>query len=291
MSKIPCPPPLANPNKPKLALPEGACDSHCHILGPAEVFPYAETRAYDPPDAPKEALFALHAHLGISRAVVVQASCHGLDNRAMVDALKKWPDTLRGVANLPLDCTEEQIAALDAVGVRGARFNFMSRILKAPPLEAIDKVLDKIAGFGWHTVLHFDPEQIPELKDWITGLKLPYVIDHMGRLNGSDYGNAFFEGLCDILRPENGWMKISGAERGSEQGDPWPDMVPIARALVDIAPDRILWGTDWPHPVLRQPMPDDGHLVDLLSELVPDPAVQQKVLVDNPARLYGFDAV
>ena len=285
---IPCPPPLANPSKPRLVLPEFACDSHCHIMGPAATFPYAETRAYDPPEAPFEALEALHAHLGILRAVVVQASCYGVDNRAMVDALTRRPDTLRGVACLPLDCSEDEIAELDRVGVRGARFNFMSRITKTPPLDEIDRLLARMASFGWHAVLHFDPEQIPELETWINGLTIPHVIDHMGRLNAGDYGNAYFDGLCEILRRENAWVKISGAERGSAQGDPFADMLPIAHKLIEIAPDRILWGTDWPHPVLRQPMPDDGHLVDFVADLLPDEAVRQAVLVDNPARLYRF---
>lgn len=285
---IPCPPPHPDPSRPRLLLPDGTCDSHCHVLGPAAVFPYSESRAYNPPDAPKEALFALHRHLGISRAVIVQASCHGLDNSAMIDALKTSPKTTRGVANVPLDCTEEQIAELHDAGVRGARFNFMSRILKSPPLAAIDRVLERIAPFGWHVVLHFDPDQIPVLKDWINGLTIPHVIDHMGRLSGSHYGGEYFHGLCSILERELAWMKISGAERGSEIGDPFANMVPIARALVEIAPERTLWGTDWPHPVLTKPMPDDGHLVDLLLDMVPDEATRNAILVDNPARLYGF---
>jgi predicted TIM-barrel fold metal-dependent hydrolase len=288
LTMIPCPPPDPDPSRPKIQLPDEACDSHCHILGPAARFPYSEHRAYNPPDAPKEELFALHRHLGISRAVIVQASCHGLDNSAMVEALETFPETTRGIANLPLDCTEEQIAALDRVGVRGARFNFMSRILKAPPLQAIDRVLERIAPFGWHAVLHFDAGQIPELKDWIAALSIPHVVDHMGRLCGSDYGGEYFDGLCSLMERDLAWMKISGAERGSELGDPFSDMVPIARALVEIAPDRTLWGTDWPHPVLTRPMPDDGHLVDLLLEMVPDEATRNAVLVDNPARLYGF---
>lgn len=285
---IPCPPPHPDPSRPRFLLPEGACDSHCHILGPADRFPYSDDRAYDPPDAPKERLFALHRHLGISRAVIVQASCHGLDNSAMIDALNACPLTTRGVANLALDCTEEDIAALDGAGVRGARFNFMSRILEAPPLEAIDRVLERIAPFGWHVVLHFDANQIPALKDWMKGLSIPYVVDHMGRLRASDYGGEHFRHLCEIMERDLAWVKISGAERESETGDPYPDMVPIARSLVEIAPERVLWGTDWPHPVLPRPMPDDGRLVDLLFEMVPDEAVRNAILVDNPARLYGF---
>lgn len=285
---IPCPPPHPSPSKPRFQLPEGACDSHCHIFGPADRFPYSEIRAYDPPDAPKDALFALHRHLGISHAVIVQASCHGLDNSAMIDALESHPEVTRGIASLPLDCTSDQIAALDAVGVRGARFNFMSRIIKAPPLDVIDEVFERMRPFGWHAVLHFDPDQIPGLKDWISGLSIPHVIDHMGRLSGSDYEGPYFRDLCEIMKRDLAWVKISGAERGSETGDPFADMVPIARALVDIAPDRTLWGTDWPHPVLTRPMPDDGHLADLLFEMVPDEATRNAILIDNPARLYGF---
>ncbi len=257
-------------------------------MGPAALFPYSEQRAYDPPEAPIEKLLALHRHLGISRGVIVQASCHGFDNSAMIDALKTYPDRLRGVALLPPDCTIEQIEELHAVGVRGVRFNFMSRIQKAPSLEAINGILERIAPFGWHAVLHFDPEQIPQLKNWIADLPLPHVIDHMGRLNGSDYGGKYFDEFCTMLQGKSTWMKISGAERGSETGPPFADMIPIARKFVEIAPDRTLWGIDWPHPVLTRPMPDDGHLVDQLGEMVPDETTRKAILVDNPARLYGF---
>lgn len=283
-----CPPPLSAVSQPALALPPLACDAHCHVFGPAAQFPFSANRAYTPEDAPKERLFALHAQLGISRCVVVQASCHGTDNRAMLDALASRPADLRGVAGLELDTPEAEIERLHLAGVRGARFNFMSRITPPPKPADIEPLLERIAGFGWHAVLHFDPDHLPALQDWIAGLRLPVLIDHMARLSAADYGGAWFTAFCALLRRETVWTKLSGAERGSNTGAPWDDMLPIAAALVEIAPDRLLWGTDWPHPVLATPMPDDGALVDLAGRMLPTEALRQAVLVDNPARLYGF---
>lgn len=283
-----CPPPLANPSRPRLILPEGACDTHCHVFGPAGRFPYADDRAYTPDDAPKERLAALHDLLGISRTVFVQASCHGFDNSAMLDAIADDPGRYRGVALIPLDCPDDEIARLHAGGVRGARFNFMSRISPLPATREIDALIGRIARFDWHVVLHFDPHLIRQLAPWMRSLPIPFVIDHMGRLSAGDADGPDHRALVDLMECENAWMKISGADRGSVAGPPFTDMIPIARSLVDAAPDRTLWGTDWPHPVLAGPMPDDGELVDLVAEFVPDPVIRRKVLVDNPARLYGF---
>ncbi len=283
-----CPPPLANPSRPHLKLPEGACDTHCHVFGPAERFPFADDRAYTPDDAPRERLAALHDFLGISRTVFVQASCHGFDNSAMLDAIEADPERSRGIAQLRLDCPDDEIARLDAGGVRGARFNFMTRISPMPKTDEIDKLLERIRPFGWHAVLHFDPHLVPELAPWMRRLEIPFVIDHMGRLSAADTDGPHHRDLVELMASDNAWMKISGAERGSLAGPPFTDMTAIARSFVEAAPDRTLWGTDWPHPVLSGPMPDDGQLVDLLEEFVPDAATRHKVLVDNPARLYGF---
>ena len=283
-----CPPPLANPSRPRLVLPEGACDTHCHVFGPADCFPYAEDRAYTPDDAPKERLASLHDLLGISRAVFVQASCHGFDNSAMLDAIAADPGSYRGVALVPLDCPDDEIARLHAGGVRGARFNFMSRISPLPATHEIDALIGRIARFGWHVVLHFDPHLVRQLAPWMRALPIPFVIDHMGRLSNGDTDGPDHRALIDLMECETAWVKISGADRGSVSGPPFADMIPMARSLVDAAPDRALWGTDWPHPVLFGPMPDDGDLVDLLAQFVPDPATRRKVLVDNPARLYNW---
>lgn len=284
----PCPPPCAEPSTPVLKLPVNACDTHCHVFGPAAQFPFSATRKYTPADAPKETLFALHKRLGITRAVIVQASCHGTDNRAMLDALKARPDRLRGIGHLPLDTTTKEIAALDKAGMRGTRINFMTRLAPLPDLDKVDKLLARMAPFGWHVVLHFDPEEIAGLSNWLASLPVPFVIDHMARLLASHHAGPYHQTLCKIMENSNAWVKISGAERGSLTGAPWDDMVPIAQDLVSIAPKRTLWGTDWPHPVLAQPMPDDGKLVDLLAKMVPDEATRHAILVDNPARLYRF---
>lgn len=284
-----CPPPLANPSRPRLVLPEGACDTHCHVFGPASRFPFAEDRAYTPQDAPKERLAALHDLLGISRTVFVQASCHGFDNSAMLDAIAADPVRSRGVAQIPMDCPDAEIERLHRSGVRGARFNFMTRIMPMPKTADIDRLMARTRAFGWHAVLHFDAPLIPELEPWMRSLETPFVIDHMGRLMAGDTGGPHHRALVDLVGScDNCWIKISGAERGSTAGPPFADMVEIARSLADAAPDRTLWGTDWPHPVLSGPMPDDGQLVDLLADFVPDEAARRKVLVDNPARLYGF---
>jgi 2-pyrone-4,6-dicarboxylate lactonase len=283
-----CPPPLREVSTPALAFPPLACDAHCHVFGPAEQFPFSTARAYTPEDAPKERLFALHAKLGIERCVVVQASCHGTDNTAMLDAIAARPESIRGVAGLALNTSAAEIERLHAAGVRGARFNFMSRIIAPPKTADIDPLLDIIADFGWHVVLHFDPDQLPALQDWIKGLRLPVLIDHMARLMADDYDGPWFHAFCELMRRDFMWTKISGAERSSATGAPWDDVLPIAHALIDIAPDRLLWGTDWPHPVLSAPMPDDGALVDFAGRMMPDAALRQRILVDNPARLYGF---
>jgi 2-pyrone-4,6-dicarboxylate lactonase len=284
-----CPPPMANPSRPSLALPQGACDTHCHVFGPAHRFPFSPDRAYTPDDAPKERLAALHGMLGISRTVFVQASCHGFDNSAMLDAIAHAPKTSRGVAQIELDSDEAYIARLHEGGIRGARFNFMTRISPMPDTAGIDRLLARIRPFGWHAVLHSDSNLIPVLAPWMRELDMPFVVDHMGRLLAEDAGGPFHEALVDLMRTcPNAWVKISGAERGSAAGPPFADMVEIARSLVEAAPDRTMWGTDWPHPVLSGPMPDDGQLVDLIAEFVPDPTTRHKVLVDNPARLYGF---
>ncbi len=284
----PCPPPNPSPSKPQHRLPPGACDSHCHVFGPAAVFPYSESRVYTPADMPKEALFALHEHLGVERRVVVQASCHGTDNRAIVDALRARPETSRGVAALADDVSDAALAEMHEAGIRGARFNFMARIQKAPDSGEINALIRRFTPFGWHVVLHFDPDQLPGLRPWIESIEAVVVIDHAGRLNAGDFGGPYFDTFCELMARPNIWSKLSGTERGSAAGAPYDDMLPILRTIAGIAPDRVIWGTDWPHPVLGKPMPDDGALVDYVWQILPDADRRQAALVDNPARLYGF---
>jgi 2-pyrone-4,6-dicarboxylate lactonase len=289
---IPAPDP--NPVKPKYAPPPGACDAHCHVFGPAARFPYAPGRRYTPHDAPKEQLRALHEHLGLARAVLVQASCHGADNRAMLDAIA-WSRRFepggawRGVAMMGGEVGDAELEALSAAGVRGVRFNFVRHLGGAPDLDAFDRVTGRIGGLGWHVVLHLDAEDILAYRDRIERLAVPFVIDHMGRVKAAQgLEQKPFRMLLDLMRNELAWVKLSGPERISSAGKPFHDAIPFARALIEAAPDRVLWGTDFPHPNVRV-MPNDGELVDLLPLMCPDEAARRKLLVDNPARLYWAD--
>ena len=283
--------PDPNPVKPRFVAPPLACDAHCHVFGPGDRFPYAAGRRYTPPDAPKERLRALHEHLGLARAVLVQASCHGTDNRAMLDAIA-WARRFepggawRGVAMVGKDVTDRELESLAEGGVRGVRFNFVAHLGGTPDLEAFDRVTGRIAALGWHVVLHLDAEDIVEHRERIERLKVPFVIDHMGRVKAEHGpGQKPFRMLLELMKNERAWVKVSGPERIASGGRPFHDAVPFARALIEAAPDRVLWGTDFPHPNVRV-MPNDGELVDLLPLVCPDEASRRKLLVDNPARLY-----
>lgn len=275
--------------------PPLACDAHCHVFGPAAEFPFSSNASYTPPDSGIDEFEKLQDQLGLSRAVFVQASCHGTDNRAMLDAMARGQQAdgtrrYAGVAMIDESFTEAQIAELHEAGVRGTRFNFVAHLGGAPDLDVFWRLVHRVAEFDWHIVLHFDAKDLPSYTDLIDALPTPYVIDHMARVDASaDIGQEPFQQLLQLMRnDERAWVKISGAERLTADGPPpYDDVVPYAQALVEAAPDRILWGTDWPHPNVRH-MPDDGDLVDLLAKYAPDPAVRHKILVDNPARLYDF---
>jgi predicted TIM-barrel fold metal-dependent hydrolase len=278
--------PDASPVKPIYTAPPGACDAHCHIFGPAARFPYAPTRRYTPPDAPKEMLAALHRRLGLSRAVLVQASCHGTDNRAMLDAIASSNGAWRGVAMVDADVTDGELEALHAGGVRGVRFNFVAHLGGAPDLNAVDQMLRRVDPLGWHVVLHLDAEDILTYRDFLARLRVPFVIDHMGRVKAAHgLEQQPFRLLLDLMKNELAWVKVSGPERISAGSKPFHDAIPFARALIDAAPDRVLWGTDFPHPNVKV-MPNDGELVDLFARFTDDEDLRRKVLVENPARLY-----
>lgn len=284
-----CDPPHPNPHKPAFKAPPGACDAHCHVFGPGDKFPYSPTRKYTPPDAPKEALKALHDHLGLERAVLVQASCHGIDNSAMLDAIATSGGAYKGVCIANDSFSFEDFEKLDAGGVRGVRFNFVKHLGGAPDLEAMRRVVERVIPLGWHLVIHVNAEDLVEYEAFFAQFSLPLVIDHMARVpveQGLD--QPAFRILLDFMKRENMWVKVCGAERISAEGAPYHDAVPFAEALCRAAPDRVIWGTDWPHPNVKA-MPDDGDLVDLVPLFATDAAIQQKVLVDNPARLYGFE--
>ena len=280
------PPPDPDPAKPAYLPPPGACDAHCHVFGPAAKYPYSPTRAYTPPDAPVEHLRRLHAHLGISRAVIVHASCHGTDMRVTLDAIASSNGSYRGVAMVGSGVTDAELERLRAGGIRGVRFNFVAHLGGAPDLALFDSMLSRVGDLGWHIVLHLDAEDIVVYSDRIKRIPVPFVIDHMGRVRAErGLDQKPFKLLLDLMRNELAWVKVCGAERVSSTGKPFRDAIPFAAALIEAAPDRILWGTDWPHPNVKV-MPNDGETVDLFAEFCPDESVRRRFLVDNPTRLY-----
>lgn len=284
-----CQGPDPNTKAPKFKAAPGACDAHCHVFGPADKFPYAAGRTYTPPDAPFEALQKLHDILGIERAVIVQATCHGTDNSATVDAIQRSQGRYRGVAIVDDSFTEADFEKLHAGGIRGVRFSFARHIGSAPDFGQVQRVVSKIAPLGWHVVLYLEAEDIIENADTLAKLSVPVVIDHMGRVKtGGGVEQPAFKLLLGLLRNEDFWVKICGAERISSSGAPYLDAVPFAQALIKAAPDRVLWGTDWPHPNIDGVMPNDGDLMNLLALSAPEQKLRDRIMVDNPARLYGF---
>ena len=277
-----------HPTRPAFSAPPGAVDAHCHVFGPGAIFPYAAKRKYTPADAPKEALFELRDFLGFERNVIVQASCHGSDNAAMVDALVAAAGAARGIAVVEPEITVDELRAMDAAGVRGVRFNFLKRLVDTTPRETYVRIAEKIVPLGWHIVIYFEAPELEGLASFITALPTTVVIDHMGRPDvdlGIDHPQwRRFIALLD--EHPNLWVKVSGPERLSKIGPPYDDVVPFGHALVERYPSRVLWGTDWPHPNMETHVPDDGRLVDFIPRIAPTAALQQKLLVDNPLRLY-----
>jgi 2-pyrone-4,6-dicarboxylate lactonase len=277
-----------NPTRPRFTPPRGAVDAHCHVFGPAALFPFAPERKYTPCDAGKDQLFALRDYLGFTRNVVVQATCHGKDNRALVDALRAAGDLARGVATVGEEITEAELADLHTAGVRGVRFNFLRRLADFTPHDVLRRIADKVAAFGWHVVVYFEAPDLAELQPLFSSLPTRVIVDHMGRPDvalGVDHPQfqAFLRWMTD---DEGVWSKVSCPERLSLAGPPYDDVVPFQRAVVERFPDRVLWGTDWPHPNLKGHMADDGLLVDQIPKFAATPELQRKLLVDNPARLY-----
>jgi 2-pyrone-4,6-dicarboxylate lactonase len=278
-----------SPSKPEFALPRGTVDAHCHVFGPGDVFPYAPERKYTPCDAPKEKLFALRDFLGVDRNVIVQATCHGNDNRALVDALVHSGGRARGVASVGRNVTDAELRALHDAGVRATRFNFVRRLVDFTPRKVLFEIAHRIAPLGWHVVVYFEAQDLPELWDFFTTLPTTVVVDHMGRPDvGKPVDGPEFERFVRLLNEHpNIWSKVSCPERLSKSGPAsYDDVVPFAKRLVEAFPDRVLWGTDWPHPNMKTHMPDDGKLVDFLPRIATTPELQQRLLVDNPMRLY-----
>jgi predicted TIM-barrel fold metal-dependent hydrolase len=275
-----------DPAAPRFAVPPFACDAHCHVFGPAARFPYSAVRRYTPEDKPKEVLAQLHARLGLGRAVIVQASCHGTDNRAMVDALRHDPARYRGVAMIDDETPEAELRDMQDAGVRGIRFNFIKALGGAPDMAILHRAADRVRGMGWHMVMQLQGDGVTEMEPVIRALRMPVVIDHMGRVDPSlgTEGPAF-QRLLALAREEWIWIKLSGIERMTTS--PFTAALPFARALREATPDRVLWGTDFPHPNLTTPV-DEMELLNLLPSFAPTPEDRHRLLVDNPARLYGF---
>ena len=279
---------LAAPRVPELALPQGACDAHVHVFGPTSRFPFAPERRFTPSEAPKEALFALHARMGITRCVVVQSGAHGYDNSVTEDAIAAKQGAYVGIALVRLDVPDAELRRLDSAGFRGARFHFIGHLAQAGSIEDVVAFGKRLADLGWHLQIHLDSARVHEIAPALRRSPVPVVLDHMGRVDASrGINQPDFRALRDLARDARFWVKLSGAERISRQGPPYADAVPFARALLEDAGDRVLWGTDWPHPNLDH-VPDDGVLVDLIAKIAPSPEQRQALLVDNPLRLYRF---
>lgn len=283
--------PDPNTRTPTFKLPPGACDAHCHIFGPGERYPYAPGRAYTPPDAPLEMFAALQAKLGIDRAVIVNASCHGSDNRPVTDAIAQSAGRYRGIANVGPETTDRALRDLHEAGIDGCRFAFLKRLGARPDLAGFHRIVERIVPLGWHVDLYLDPDTVADFAPMLTQLPVSYVIDHMGTVDAAKgVRQPNFIALLDLLgADEKCWVKVTGLERASATGAPFADAAPFAAQLVQTAPDRVLWGTDWPHPNLRR-MPNDADLVDVVPRYALDAATRRKLLVDNPARLFGFPA-
>jgi len=313
----------AGPSKPHFPLPVGSVDAHCHVCGPGDTLPFAPERKYTPCDAPAAQLFALRDHLGFARNVIVQATCHGADNRALVDACLKSGGMARGVATVKRSVSDDELQAMHAAGVRGVRFNFVKRLVDFTPKDELLEIAARITKLGWHIVIYFEAVDLPELWQFFTAVHndvgATIVVDHMGRpdvskpVDGPEF-ELFMRFMHEHARV---WSKVSCPERLSVTGPPallseqvgvlpsygdavpfssgvvpfYRDVVPFARRIVETFPERVLWGTDWPHPNLKDHMPDDGLLVDFIAHIATTQVLQHQLLVDNPMRLYWPEEV
>ena len=277
-----------NPKAPDFQLPPGAVDAHCHVFGPSPEFPFAPERKYTPCNAGKAQLFALRDHLGFARNVIVQATCHGRDNRAMMDACRAAGDLARGVASVGPEVTDKELAEMHEAGVRGVRFNFVKRLVDATPKEVFLTIAERIAKLGWHIVVYFEAVDLEELVPFLESLPTTIVVDHMGRPDVTKgTSDPDFQRFLQLMQDNsNIWSKVTCPERLTADGPPYADVVPFAAEVVRRFPDRVLWGTDWPHPNMKSHMPDDGALVDWIPRIAPTAGLQHKLLVDNPMRLY-----
>ena len=282
-------PPDPNPITPAFKLPLKSCDTHTHIFGPSSRYPFAANRPYNPPEAPLEAFRALHEKIGVERCVIVNATVHGTDNSVVTDAIAQSAGAYKGIANVNDEMSDKELEGLDKGGIRGCRFAFLKRLGGVGDMGKFNRIVHRVAELGWHVDVYFEPGTIGEFAPILKALPTSYVIDHMGTtLAAKGLEDVAFKVLLDLqTSDEKCWVKITGLERASATGKPFHDAVPFAKRLIDNAPDRVLWGTDWPHPNVKF-MPNDGEIVDLVPLYAPDPVVQKKLLVENPAKLFKF---
>lgn len=276
------------PSMPAYAPPPGAVDAHVHVFGPEADFPFSPRAKYHPEDATPEMLFALRDHLGFSRNVIVQASCHGTDNAATLSAIAKSDGRARGVAVVSPDIDDAELQKLHDGGIRGVRFNFLKRLVDDAPKDKFLDIARRIVPLGWHVVVYFEADLVEELEPFLAAIPTTIVVDHLGRPDiAQGPGGADITRFVQLLDDHpNLWTKVSGAERLSPQGPPFDDFVAVIRPVVERFPDRVLWGSDWPHPNMEHRIPDDGTLVDVIPRIAPTPELQRKLLVDNPMQLY-----
>jgi len=287
-----CMPPDPNPRKPKFKAPPRTCDTHCHIFGPPQVFPYSERRRYTPPAAPLEHYLMMLDVIGVDRGIVVQPNVHDTDNRVSIDAIARSNGRLRGVGRIDDDTTEKELETMHQGGIRGIRFEFVEGRRGSTNLPLFERMIERVRPLGWHIELHVDPKVLVEHADWFRGLDLISVVDHFARIQTADGINQpAFRLLLELMERPNYWVKISGADQRTTAPYPYADVVPFAHALIAMAPDRVLWGTNWPHSNLFRygRTPNDGLLLNLMLDFAPDESIRNKILVDNPARLFGFD--
>lgn len=280
------------PRQPSFAMPAGACDCHAHVFGPWAAYPYSKARIYTPPDALPAAYDALLGALGVERAVLIQPSVYGTDNRAMLDAMAVMGKRCRGVAVVDNDVSDGELHRLHAAGVRGVRINVVDvkENKGVIPMAALTQLAHRIAPLGWHMEFLMHADEFRELDRLFAGFPVPIVLGHLGYMRtAKGLDDPGFQSMLRLMRDGRCWVKLTGPYRISSQALPYSDVTPFAHALLEAAPDQVVWGTDWPHVMMKGTMPNDGDLADLLSAWVPDATLRERVLAGNPARLYGFD--
>jgi predicted TIM-barrel fold metal-dependent hydrolase len=284
-------PPDPNPRRPTFQAPPGACDTHFHVYGPPHLYPYVEKRHYTPPAAPLEHYLAMAAILGIERGVLVHPNVHGFDNSMTLDSIARSDGRIRGMIRANAELSAAELKDLHVAGVRGVRFNLVEKLGGALDKKGYDSIVARIAPLEWPVCLHIDSELLEPTAELIRHTPLPVVIDHFGGCDARlGVENPHFQTLLDLMNEKHVWVKIVCADRQITRGATLDQVTRLAHALIARAPDRVIWGTDWPHSMVFEPgkMPNDGDLMDMVPVFAPDPGNRQKILVDNPARLFAF---